>query len=90
MMDRENLQDMVRRLEALEALTNLFNTLWFDQIKKDIRDEKVQAYLMVFEDAFPHMNHVIDFVRRSAELLSDGESSRDQWGSLQTEFQTLH
>jgi len=30
---------------------------------------------MVFEDAFPHMNHVIDFVRRSAELLSDGESS---------------
>ena len=75
MMDRENLRDMVRRLEALEALTKLFNTLWFDQIKKDIRDEKVQAYLMVFEDAFPHMNHVIDFVRRSAELLSDGESS---------------
>ena len=90
MMDRENLRDMVSRLEALEALTKLFNTLWFDQIKKDIRDEKVQAYLMVFEDAFPHMNHVIDFVRRSAELLSDGEANRDQWASLETEFAMLH
>ena len=90
MLDRNNLRDVISRLEALEALTKLFNTLWFDQIKEDIKDEKIQAYLVVFEDAFPSMNHVLNFARRSVELLSDDDVSRRQWESLEAEFTTLH
>ena len=70
-MNKRDLQDVVNRLEAIEALAKLFNNLWFDQIKKNISDEKVQAYLLVFEDAFPHVNHVIEFVRRSAGMLPE-------------------
>ena len=71
------------RLEALEALAKLFNNLWFEQIKRDITDSKVQAYLMVFEDAFPHLNHVIEFVRKSADVLTDGSPDREHWSRLQ-------
>ena len=89
MMNEKNLREVVSKLEALEALAKLFNNLWFDQIRRDIKDEKVQAYLMVFEDAFPHLNHVIEFVRRSAGALSDGDTGHEQWGRLQSEFETL-
>ena len=77
------------RLEALEALAKLFNNLWFEQIKRDITDSKVQAYLMVFEDAFPHLNHVIEFVRKSADVLTDGSPDREHWSRLQGEFESL-
>lgn len=87
-MNKVELQEVVSRLEALEALAKLFNNLWFDQIKKNIHDEKVQAYLLVFEDAFPHMNHVIEFVRRSAGVLSES-STTDQWDKLHGEFESL-
>ena len=87
-MNKVELQEVVSRLEALEALAKLFNNLWFDQIKKNIHDEKVQAYLLVFEDAFPHINHVIEFVRRSAGVLSES-STADQWDKLHGEFESL-
>ena len=44
-----------------------FKNLWYDKVKTQIQDEKVKAYLMVFDDAFPGMNHVIDFVRENAQ-----------------------
>jgi len=78
------------RLESLEALAKLFNNFWFYRIRQDIKDDKVQAYLTVFDDAFPHINHVIEFVRRSAGLLSEGEASQDEWQRLQSEFDYLH
>jgi hypothetical protein len=37
-----------------------------------------------------HMNHVIEFVRRSAGLLSGGEIGQDQWQRMNSEFDYLH
>ncbi|MEE3336128.1 MAG: hypothetical protein VX255_07020, partial [Candidatus Latescibacterota bacterium] len=90
MMNRNELHELMERLEALEALAKLFNNLWFERIREDIKDTKVQAYLTVFDDAFPHMNHVIEFVRRSAGLLSAGDAGQEQWARLQSEFDNLH
>ena len=89
-MNRSDLRELMGHLETLEALAKLFNNLWFDKIREDIKDTKVQAYLTVFDDAFPQMNHVIEFVRRSAGLLSAGEASDEQWHRLQSEFDYLH
>mgnify|MGYP001426494913 CR=1 FL=1 len=88
-MNREELQEVVKQLEALEALAKLFNSLWFEQIRRDITDSKVQAYLMVFEDAFPNLNHVIEFARKSADVLTDGSPDREHWSRLQEEFESL-
>ena len=88
-MNREELQEVVKQLEALESLAMLFNSLWFEQIRRDITDSKVQAYLMVFEDAFPNLNHVIEFARKSADVLTDGSPDREHWSRLQKEFESL-
>jgi len=88
-MNREELQEVVKQLEALEALAKLFNSLWFEQIRRDITDSKVQAYLMVFEDAFPNLNHVIEFARKSADVLTDGSPDREHWSRLLEEFESL-
>ena len=89
-MNRSDLRELMGRLETLEALAKLFNNLWFDKIREDIKDTKVQAYLTVFDDAFPQMNHVIEFVRRSAGLLSGGDVTDEQWQRMQSEFDYLH
>ncbi len=89
-MNRSDLRELMGRLETLEALAKLFNNLWFDKIREDIKDTKVQAYLTVFDDAFPQMNHVIEFVRRSAGLLSGGDATDEQWQRMQSEFDYLH
>ena len=89
-MNRSDLRELMGRLETLEALAKLFNNLWFDKIREDIKDTKVQAYLTVFDDAFPQMNHVIEFVRRSAGLLSVGDVTDEQWQRMQSEFDYLH
>ena len=86
-MNRGELQEVVKQLEALESLAKLFNSLWFEQIRRDITDPKVQAYLMVFEDAFPNLNHVIEFARKSAEVLTDGSADREHWSRLQEELE---
>ena len=88
-MNREELQEVVKQLEALESLAMLFNSLWFEQIRRDITDSKVQAYLMVFEDAFPNLNHVIEFARKSADVLTNGSPDREHWSRLQEEFESL-
>ena len=83
-MNKEDLREISSHLEALDSLAKLFNNLWFSQIKKEVVDEKVKAYLLVFEDAFPAMNHVVEYVRRSSELLSSGHLEE-----LQKEFENL-
>ena len=88
-MNRSDLRELMGRLETLEALAKLFNNLWFDKIREDIKDTKVQAYLTVFDDAFPQMNHVIEFVRRSAGLLSGGDATDEQWQRMQSELDYL-
>ena len=88
--NRSDLRELTGRLETLEALAKLFNNLWFDKIREDIKDTKVRAYLTVFDDAFPQMNHVIEFVRRSAGLLSGGDVTDEQWQRMQSEFDYLH
>ena len=88
-MNTEVKRQLIRRLEALEALATLFGTLWFEPIKQHIKDEKGRAYLMVFEDAFPHLNHLIAFARRSAQNLAGEGLQGEAGGVLQQEFQVL-
>ena len=72
-MKKEDLNDVVDRLEALDSLAQLFKNLWFGKIKDEIKDEKVKAYLMVFEDAFPGLDHVVSFVKKNAKNLSESQ-----------------
>ena len=72
-MKKKDLNDVVERLEALDSLAQLFKNLWFPKIKDEIKDEKVKAYLMVFEDAFPGLDHVISFVSKNARNLSESQ-----------------
>ena len=65
-MDKEDLRDVKDQLEALDSLAKLFEKLWFAQVKNDVKDERVRAYLTVFDDAFPGFNQVVEFVRDSA------------------------
>jgi hypothetical protein len=83
-MTKEELREIVAQLEAVESLTKLFKNLWFDQIRERVQDEKVRAYLMVFDDAFPAMNHAIEYVCRSAEHVNAGNIS-----GVQKEFSHL-
>ena len=89
-MDTEIVKEVARKIEALDALAKLFKNLWYEQIRKDIKDEKIQAYLTVFDDAFPDLNYVIDFVRRSAEVMADSGVAQDQQLKLEEEFEILH
>ena len=72
-MKKEDLNEVVERLEALDSLAQLFKNLWFGKIKDEIKDEKVKAYLMVFEDAFPGLDHVVSFVKKNAKNLSESQ-----------------
>ena len=81
-MNANDLRDIEAHLEALESLTKLFRTLWFDHIKGDIEDEKVKAYLMVYEDAFPGLDHVIGFVRKNSKALAAGEKTQEDFEVL--------
>ncbi len=70
-MKKDDLREVVERLEALDSLAQLFKNLWFSKIKDEIQDEKVKAYLMVFEDAFPGLDRVVSFVAKNAQHLSE-------------------
>ena len=83
-MKKEDLNDVVERLEALDSLAQLFKKLWFGKIKDEIKDEKVKAYLMVFEDAFPGLDHVVSFVSKNAKNLSESQVYQ-----LKEEFENL-
>ncbi len=73
-MTKDDLREVVERLQALESLTQLFNNLWFDKIRGDIKDEKVKAYLTVFEDALPGLDKVIHYMVQNAEHLSEDQT----------------
>ncbi len=88
MKNKEN-NRIESQLEALGALSTLFKNLWFEKVKKEIKDEKVRAYLMVFEDAFPLMNHVAAFSQKCAEVLSAKEQSPASWSKLKSAFDEL-
>ena len=76
-MNTNDVRDVVQRLDALESLTKLFKNLWFDQVKGEIQDEKIKAYLMVFDDVFPGIDKVVEFVRKNAEAMSSVEKVQE-------------
>ncbi|MBI2505180.1 MAG: hypothetical protein HYW07_18350 [Candidatus Latescibacteria bacterium] len=88
-MERDDLRQVMERLEAVGALSILFKNLWYEKIKEEVEDEKVRAYLMVYEDAVPYVNHIIQFTHYSASLLADGRLDQDRYERLQMAFGQL-
>ena len=81
-MNEDDLRDVAERLEALEALAKLFGNSWLEYAKSQIQDEKIRAYLTVFDDAFPGMDHVVEFVRQNAPALAVGEDVQENFAEL--------
>ena len=81
-MNADDLSDVAERLEALEALAKLFGNSWLEHTKSQIQDEKIRAYLTVFDDAFPGMDHVVEFVRQNAQALAAGEDVQENFAGL--------
>ncbi|MDE2743415.1 MAG: hypothetical protein OXI58_17615 [Gemmatimonadota bacterium] len=81
-MNADDLSDVAERLEALESLAKLFGNSWLEYAKNQIPDEKVRAYLTVFDDAFPGLDHVVEFVRQNAPALAAGEGVQEGFASL--------
>ena len=81
-MNADDLRDAVERLEALESLAKLFGNSWLEYVKNQIQDEKIRAYLTVFDDAFPGMDHVVEFVRQNAHALAAGEGVQESFAGL--------
>ena len=81
-MNADDLRDVAERLEALESLAKLFGNSWLEYVKNQIQDEKIRAYLTVFDDAFPGMDHVVEFVRQNAHALAAGEGVQENFAGL--------
>ena len=81
-MNADDLSDVAERLEVLESLAKLFGNSWLEFAKNQIPDEKVRAYLTVFDDAFPGLDHVVEFVRQNAPALAAGEGVQESFASL--------
>lgn len=81
-MNADDLRAVAERLEALESLAKLFGNSWLEYVKNQIQDEKIKAYLTVFDDAFPGMDHVVEFVRQNAPALATGESVQENFAEL--------
>ena len=81
-MNADDLRDVAERLEALESLAKLFGNSWLEYAKSQIQDEKMSAYLTVFDDAFPGMDHVVEFVRQNAQALATGEDVQENFAEL--------
>ena len=81
-MNADDLRDVAERLEALESLAKLFGNSWIEHAKNQIQDEKIRAYLTVFDDAFPGMDHVVEFVRQNAQALATGEDVQENFAGL--------
>lgn len=81
-MNADDLRDVAERLEALESLAKLFGNSWLAHVKNQIQDEKIRAYLTVFDDAFPGMDHVVQFVRQNAQALATGEDVQENFAGL--------
>ena len=85
-MNADELRDVEERLEALESLAKLFGHSWLEYVKSQIQDEKIRAYLTVFDDAFPGMEHVVEFVRQNAQALAAGEDVQENFAGLAQEL----
>ncbi len=81
-MNEDDLRDVAERLEALASLAKLFGNSWLEDVKNQISDEKVRAYLTVFDDAFPGMDHVVEFVCQNAHALATGEDVQENFAGL--------
>ena len=81
-MNADDLRDVTERLEALESLAKLFGNSWLDYVKTQIQDEKIRAYLTIFDDAFPGVDHVVEFVRQNAQALATGEGVQENFAEL--------
>ena len=81
-MNADDLRNVAERLEALESLAKLFGNSWLEYAKNQIQDEKIRAYLTVFDDAFPGMDHVVEFVRQNAQALAVGEDVQENFAGL--------
>ncbi len=81
-MNADDLRDVTERLEALESLAKLFGNSWLEHVKNQMQDERIRAYLTVFDDAFPGMDHVVEFVHRNAQALATGEDVQENFAGL--------
>jgi len=81
-MNADDLRDVTERLEALESLAKLFGNSWLEHVKNQIQDERIRAYLTVFDDAFPGMDHVVEFVHQNAQALATGEDVQENFADL--------
>lgn len=88
-MERDDLRQVMERLEAVAALSTLFKNLWYEKIKDEVESEKVRAYLMVYEDAVPLVNHILQYAHHSASLLAEGRLDQDKYECLQMAFGQL-
>ena len=81
-MNADDLRDVTERLEALESLAKLFGNSWLEHVKNQMQDERIRAYLTVFDDAFPGMDHVVEFVHQNAQALATGEDVQENFAAL--------
>ena len=61
---------------------SLFGNSWLEYAKSQIQDERIRAYLTVFDDAFPGVDHVVEFVRQNAHALAAGEGVQENFAGL--------
>lgn len=73
-MNKSDMKCLKDNLESLDALGKLFSNFWYPRIKAEINDEKLRAYLTVYEDAIPGMGNVLQYVKENAEALATGDS----------------
>ena len=83
-MNKSDMKSLVDNLESLDALGKLFSNLWYPKVKAEIQDEKLRAYLTVFEDAIPGIGNVLQYVKENADAIATGDidTARDNFSDL--------
>jgi len=78
------MKSLVDNLESLDALGKLFSNLWYPKVKAEIQDEKLRAYLTVFEDAIPGIGNVLQYVKENADAIATGDidTARNNFSDL--------
>jgi len=83
-MNKNDMKSLVDNLESLDALGKLFSNLWYPKVKAEIQDEKLRAYLTVFEDAIPGIGNVLQYVKENADAIATGDidTARNNFSDL--------
>ncbi len=83
-MNKSDMKSLVDNLESLDALGKLFSNLWYPKVKAEIQDEKLRAYLTVFEDAIPGIGNVLQYVKENADAIATGDidTARNNFSDL--------